>query len=60
LINCYKELNRISKVTPADFALAVRKAPFLYDRLTPEILLHIIKDEIKIKPDVEKRSIGFL
>ena len=59
LITCYAELNRMTKLTPADFALASRKARFIYDTLTPERLLGLIKDEISIKPDVERRRIGF-
>jgi len=60
LAPCYSELNSMTKLTPADFALAVRKAPFLYERLNPSILLNMIKEEISIKPDVEHRSIGFI
>jgi len=59
LDSCYKELSHMVKLTPADFSLAVRKAPYLYDTVTPETLLKMIKDEVGIKPDVESRRIGF-
>ncbi len=60
LSNCYSTLNQLTKVTPSDFSLAARKARFLYDRLTPSVLIELLAAEVMIKPDVVHRKIGFV
>ena len=52
------ELNTVENITPADFAVAKKKAEFIGGDVNPEVMLYLLKQEADVK-QVNAPRVGF-